>query len=142
MKDKSKWILCAKSITETEWRILGYIEPQPDSDRLHSRIAKKYAGHEMYGIWIVDDNLVIRSSFAPTKEVVTSTRIFKSNDFIRGYSDIVEGMLFVKNESEKVDFVRVLAAREGFVMLVKEKEQPFVLHWKKLIAHYSPEIKR
>lgn len=141
MTNKSKWILCARAITETDWRILGYIEPQSDSDKLHSRISKQYSGHEVYGIWVVVDNVVIRSTFAPSKEVIPVSRIFKSNDFIRGYADITEGMEFVKKDDQYEVSLRVLAAREGFIMAVKKKEQPFVIHWKKLIAQYKPVLK-
>lgn len=142
MTNKSKWILCAKGVTDPQWRILGYIEPQPDSDRLHAKISKHYAGYEDYGIWITSGDVVIRSSFAPSKEVTPVSRVFKNNEFIKGYADIVEGMVFSNVEDEKEKPIRVLAAKEGFVMLAREKEQPFVLHWKKLVAQYKPDVKR
>ena len=143
MSTKSKWILCSKTATETQWRILGYIEPQPNLEKLHAKIAIHYAGREMYGIWIVDEHEVIRSAFVSAKNVTPVSRIFKSTEFVKSYADIIEGMMFIPNsestEAEKP--LRVLAAREGFCMVTKEGEQPFVIHWKKLVSQYIPQPK-
>ena len=144
MADKSKWIVCAKPNGKDHWRILGYIEPQPDAVRLRRKISKKYSGWDNYGIWVVTENVVIRSEHAPSKEVTTIARMFKTNDFVKGYSDILEGMEFVENYTEGKDeknlrSLRVLATREGFCMIVHEGDKPTVMHWKKLVSQYTPK---
>ena len=143
MENKSKWIVCGKKNNSIEWSILGYIPPQANREDLLNVISNKYSAWAVYGIWVVDDRIVLKSSIAPSKEVISVAKIFKTNDFAKCYADIVDGMIFQKNNNENSnDKIRVLATREGFCMMASENKQPFTIHWKALLQNYSLIPKR
>ena len=98
---------------------------------------------ESYGIWIVNDRIVLRSTSAPSKEVIPVSRMFRTNDFAKFYTDIIDGMVFQKKgDDDKYNQIRVLATREGFCMMAAKNKQPFTIHWKKLIQNYFVVPKR
>ncbi len=141
MGKKSKWIVCVKSSSSEQWRILGYVNPQPNENKLREEINTKYAGWENYGIWQIANDIVIRSDQAPENEVIPISRVYRNNAVVKDYRDIVDGMEFIsrvdQGESSVKVTIRVLATREGFCMVAQDWHQPFVIHWKKLLSTYD-----
>ncbi|MDK9790682.1 hypothetical protein [Vibrio sp. D431a] len=135
MKKQSIWIVCGFDSKSQNWIVIGNLKPMLSPEKFYTTVEGYRNQFSHFGIWVVPNGWGMNSLVAPAENIRSIDQIFLDKDQINTYDDILEDMVFYKNGGGRV--VRVLASREGYVMLKEKDKAPELVHWKKLIEEYN-----